>query len=217
MPPEPTLSVILITRNEAHNLEDCLQSVRALAGEIVIVDSASTDRTLDIARRYGALLASPSDWPGFGPQKNRALDLATGKWVLSIDADERVPDDLAREIAAVLAADAPDLAYKMPRLSWYCGRFIRHSGWRPDYVVRLFRRGQARFSTIWCMSSCCLLCRSRRCVTRCCITVTWTFRRYCAKPMLIRPLRRSRPSPMANAPVWVKHWGMVFGPLCVLT
>ena len=146
MPLEPTLSVILITRNEAHNLEDCLQSVRALAGEIVIVDSASTDGTLDIARRYDALLASPSDWPGFGPQKNRALDLATGKWVLSIDADERVPADLAVEIAAVLAADAPDLAYKMPRLSWYCGRFIRHSGWRPDYVVRLFRRGQARFS-----------------------------------------------------------------------
>lgn len=146
MPPEPTLSVILITRNEAHNLDDCLQSVRALAGEIVIVDSASTDATLEIAQRYGAVVASPPDWPGFGPQKNRALDLATGTWVLSIDADERVPADLAREIAAVLAADAPALAYKMPRLSWYCGRFIRHSGWRPDYVVRLFRRGQARFS-----------------------------------------------------------------------
>ena len=142
----PTLSAILITRNEEANLEDCLASLDGLATQIVVVDTQSTDRTLVIAQRYGALISSPPDWPGFGPQKNRALDLASEDWVLSLDADERLTPELRVEIMGVLDKPQTD-CYAIPRLSWYCGRFMRHSGWTPDYVDRLFKRGSARFST----------------------------------------------------------------------
>jgi glycosyltransferase involved in cell wall biosynthesis len=142
----PTLSVILITRNEEANLDDCLASLEGIAQQIVVVDTASTDRTLEIARNYGAMIASPPDWPGFGPQKNRALGLATGEWVLSLDADERLTPALRSEILMAIKHNAQVDCFAIPRLSWYCGRFIRHSGWNPDYVDRLFRRGTARFS-----------------------------------------------------------------------
>ena len=142
----PTLSAILITRNEEANLEDCLASLDGLATQIVVVDTQSTDRTLAIAQRYGALISSPPDWPGFGPQKNRALDLASEDWVLSLDADERLTPELRAEIMGVLDKPQTD-CYAIPRLSWYCGRFMRHSGWTPDYVDRLFKRGSARFSS----------------------------------------------------------------------
>jgi glycosyltransferase involved in cell wall biosynthesis len=141
----PTLSVILITRNEEANLGDCLASLDGLANQIVVVDTQSTDRTLEIARKYGALISLPQDWPGFGPQKNRALDLANSDWVLSLDADERLTPDLRAEIQSVLMNPKAE-CYSIPRLSWYCGRFMRHSGWTPDYVDRLFKRGTARFS-----------------------------------------------------------------------
>jgi len=144
--PRPTLSAILITRNEAHNLHDCLQSLQGLADEIIVVDSQSTDGTVAIAQQHGAIVSQPADWPGFGPQKNRALDLATSDWVLSIDADERVTPTLAAEIKQVLQTGDDQAAYKLPRLSFYCGQFIHHSGWHPDYVLRLFKRGTAKFS-----------------------------------------------------------------------
>jgi len=142
----PTLSVILITRNEEANLDDCLASLEGIAQQIVVVDTASSDRTLEIAQNYGAKIASPTDWPGFGPQKNRALNLATGEWVLSLDADERLTPALRTEILTAIAHSAQVDCFAIPRLSWYCGRFIRHSGWSPDYVDRLFKRGTARFS-----------------------------------------------------------------------
>lgn len=112
-----------------------------------MVDSGSTDGTVELARALGARVEVTADWPGFGPQKNRALDLATGDWVLSIDADERVTPELAREIQATLAAPRGD-AYEIARLSNFCGRDIRHSGWWPDYVLRLFKRGAARFNDV---------------------------------------------------------------------
>ena len=142
----PTLSVILITRNEEANLRDCLASLGRLPQQVVIVDTASTDGTIAIAQEFGATLAQPADWPGFGPQKNRALDLATGDWVLSLDADERLTPALQVEIAGILEKPSNVTCFAIPRLSWYCGRFIRHSGWNPDYVDRLFQRGTARFS-----------------------------------------------------------------------
>ena len=123
-----------------------MASLDGLATQIVVVDTQSTDRTLVIAQRYGALISSPPDWPGFGPQKNRALDLASEDWVLSLDADERLTPELRAEIKGVLDKPQTD-CYAIPRLSWYCGRFMRHSGWTPDYVDRLFKRGSARFST----------------------------------------------------------------------
>jgi len=142
----PTLSVILITRNEESNLDDCLASLEGIAQQIVVVDSNSADRTLEIASKHGALMAYPTDWPGFGPQKNRALDLATCDWVLSLDADERLTPALKSEILTAIHHSAHVDCFAIPRLSWYCGRFIRHSGWSPDYVDRLFKRGTARFS-----------------------------------------------------------------------
>jgi glycosyltransferase involved in cell wall biosynthesis len=139
------LSVVVITRNEQLNIEDCLRSVD-FADEIVVVDSASSDQTADVARRCGAKVEVTCDWPGFGPQKNRALDLATGDWVLSLDADERVTPELRQEILQVISQTDVANCYCIPRSSWFCGRFIRHSGWTPDYVVRLFKVGTARFS-----------------------------------------------------------------------
>lgn len=138
------LSVIIITKNEAANIQACLDSVR-FADEWIIVDSGSTDGTVEIARAAGATVIQTADWPGFGPQKNRALDAAHGEWVLSLDADERITDALRAEIEAVLAQPR-HAAYAIPRLSSFCGHFIRHAGWYPDYIVRLFRRGSARFS-----------------------------------------------------------------------
>jgi len=142
----PTLSVILITRNEEVNLEDCLASLEGIAQQIVVIDTNSADRTLEIAQKHGATIAQPADWPGFGPQKNRALELATEEWVLSLDADERLTPALRSEILTAIHHSAHINCFAIPRLSWYCGRFIRHSGWSPDYVDRLFKRGTARFS-----------------------------------------------------------------------
>jgi len=138
------LSVIVITKNEAAHIGACLDSV-AFADEIIVLDSGSTDATCDIARQKGARVEFTADWPGFGPQKNRALDLATGDWVLSVDADERVTPALAASILRAIAVSGAQ-AYRAARLSNFCGRWIRHSGWWPDYVVRLFRRDAGRFS-----------------------------------------------------------------------
>jgi glycosyltransferase involved in cell wall biosynthesis len=139
-----SLSVVIITRNEAQAIRDCLESVR-FADQIVVLDSGSTDGTPGICRECGAAVHAGGDWPGFGPQKNRAIALATGDWVLSLDADERVTPELRAEIQGVLAAPRAD-AYRMPRRSRYLTRYMRHSGWYPDHVTRLFRRGRARFS-----------------------------------------------------------------------
>jgi glycosyltransferase involved in cell wall biosynthesis len=139
------LSVIIITKNEAHNIAACLSSV-SFANEWIVLDSGSTDATADIARQHGAQVMVTTDWPGFGKQKNRALDLATGKWVLSIDADERVTPELAAEISQLMeAAPVSGTRFDMPRRTSFCGQWIDHCGWSPDRVVRLFRRGFARF------------------------------------------------------------------------
>jgi len=138
------LSVIVITRNEERNLPACIDTV-AFADEIVVVDSGSTDGTVALARERGAQVVCTGDWPGFGPQKNRALDQATGDWVFSIDADERVTPELRQAIQEAIAQPRFD-AYEVDRRSSYCGQFMKHSGWSPDRVVRLVRRGTARFS-----------------------------------------------------------------------
>jgi glycosyltransferase involved in cell wall biosynthesis len=138
-----TISAVIITKNEELNIRECLASL-TWVDEIVVVDSGSADRTVEICREFTDRVYI-HDWLGFGPQKNRALGYATGDWVFSIDADERVSPELRAEILAVSRSDGPG-AYEIPRLSWYCGRFIHHSGWRPDQVLRLFRRGQGRFS-----------------------------------------------------------------------
>jgi len=155
----PVLSVILITRNEAAHVGECLRSV-AFADEWIVVDSGSTDSTREIARAFGARVITTDDWPGFGAQKNRALAEARGRWVLSIDADERVTEALAASIRRVIEADtsgqpvpaaaalgSPGVAgYELPRLSSFCGQWMRHGDWYPDRVLRLFRRESGRFT-----------------------------------------------------------------------
>lgn len=138
-----SLSVILITKNEAANIRECLRSV-SWADEIIVVDSGSTDGTPQLAQEMGARVYS-HDWPGFGPQKNRALDYASKDWVFSIDADERVTPEQRAELEMAMTAATAD-GYFCPRLSQFCGTFIHHSGWYPDYVLRLFKRGKGRFS-----------------------------------------------------------------------
>lgn len=139
-----SLSVIVITKNEAMVIDRCLDSV-AWADEIVVVDSGSTDRTVDLCRDRGAKVHVTADWPGPGPQRNRAVGWSTGEWVLALDADEWVNDELRREIEQAIRAPGEHVAFRIPRLSSYCGRAMRHGGWWPDYVSRLFRRGSAHF------------------------------------------------------------------------
>ena len=140
-----SLSAIVITKNEEAMIRRCLESL-AWADEIVVMDSGSTDATLEICRELGAKVQVTADWPGPGPQRNRAIDAARGDWVLALDADEWVTDELRREIEDVVRAPGAAVAFRIPRLSSYCGRYMRHSGWWPDYVSRLFRRGAARYA-----------------------------------------------------------------------
>jgi glycosyltransferase involved in cell wall biosynthesis len=137
------LSVIIITKNEAENIRACVESVK-WADEIIVVDSGSSDATVEICRELGAQVHE-HDWPGFGMQKNRALSYATNEWVFSLDADERVTTDLQAQLIKAMEDGGKD-GYYVPRLSQFCGRFIRHSGWYPDYVLRLFKRTKSRFS-----------------------------------------------------------------------
>lgn len=144
-----SLSVIIITKNEADNIEHCLNAVQ-WADEIIVVDSGSTDDTLAICRRYTQRVYSTDDWPGYGPQKNRALAYATSDWVLSIDADEIVTPELADEIKALLSQKLPIpySVYAIPRRSEYCGRVLYHGDWGADYCRRLFKRGTIQFKPI---------------------------------------------------------------------
>jgi glycosyltransferase involved in cell wall biosynthesis len=144
----PTISVIIITHNEEANMGDCLHGL-GFADEVLVLDHASTDKTVEIARALGATVHVAQDWPGFGPQKNRVLALATGDWVLSVDADERVTPALCEEILKAIADQDAATCFSIPRSSCFCGRFIRHSGWWPDQVDRLFKAGTARFSDDW--------------------------------------------------------------------
>ncbi|MEW6560987.1 MAG: glycosyltransferase family 2 protein [Pseudomonadota bacterium] len=140
------LSLIIITKNEARNIRNCIHSASGLVDEIIVFDSGSTDGTQQICREMGASVYE-TDWPGFGVQKNRALEKATGNWVLSLDADEQLSQELKNEIEKILSidSDAAD-SYSIPRKSSYCGQFMKHSGWWPDRVVRLFKKSSGRFS-----------------------------------------------------------------------
>jgi glycosyltransferase involved in cell wall biosynthesis len=139
------LSVIIIAKDAEATVRRCLESV-AWADEVVVVENGSADRTADIARELGAKVHQTADWPGYGQQKNRALDLATGDWLFSLDADEWVTPGLRDEIRSAIAGGSETVAFRIPRKSSFCGRFMRHSGWWPDYVVRVFKRGNGRFS-----------------------------------------------------------------------
>lgn len=138
------LSVVIIAKNEAERIEECLASV-AWADEIVLVDSGSTDATCDIARRYTDKV-HVIPWRGFGPQKQAAVALAGHDWVLNVDCDERVTPELAEEIRRILSLDAPQGAYSVPRRTFLGRKEIKHCGWYPDRTIRLFNRTTAHYS-----------------------------------------------------------------------
>ncbi len=138
------ISVAIITLNEERNIADAIGSVD-WADEIVVVDSGSEDRTCEIAKSLGArVIVNP--WPGFSDQKQFATDAASNDWILSLDADERVSSELRRELLAIAAQDSPVAGYRIPRLSYYMGRPIRHGGWYPDLQLRFFDRRLARWN-----------------------------------------------------------------------
>ncbi len=141
-----TLSVVLITHNEEANIARTLASVKAIADEIIVVDSGSTDRTLELARSFGAKTFS-EPWKGFAAQKNSALAKATGDWVLSLDADEEVSAELAASIRETVKGSVePQFdGYRMNRRNLYLGHWIRHAGFYPDPKLRLIKRGAATF------------------------------------------------------------------------
>jgi glycosyltransferase involved in cell wall biosynthesis len=140
----PRLSAIIITLNEVGNIAGCLDTL-SFCDECIVVDGGSTDETAKVAKGKGARVVL-HPFEGFGAQKGFALSLATGDWVLSVDADERVSPMLAQEIGNAVAGAAAD-CYELPRRSAFCGRLMDHSGWSPDYVLRLFRRDKAYFSS----------------------------------------------------------------------
>ena len=140
-----SLSVAIITKNEAENLPDCLESV-SFARQIVVVDSGSTDDTVRIASDFGCDVFVES-WRGFGPQKQFAIDQCINPWVLVLDADERIPGDTAQTIKNVILNPSITAAgFSFPRKNFFQGRWIRHAGWWPDRIVRLFRNGQGRMT-----------------------------------------------------------------------
>jgi glycosyltransferase involved in cell wall biosynthesis len=140
-----SLSVAIITKDEEANLPGCLKSV-AFARQIVVVDSGSADGTLEIARGFGCdVFVEP--WKGFGPQKQMAIDRCREPWVLVLDADERIPPETEKAIRQVVSGgegSAP--GYSFPRKNFFQGRWIRHMGWWPDRITRLFRNGKGRMT-----------------------------------------------------------------------
>lgn len=138
------LSAVLITKNAGPEFRRCLDSLR-FADEIVILDSGSTDGTLQMAEQAGARVYQSEDWPGFGPQRQRAQAHAQGEWVFWVDTDEVVTDELAQSVLNAIDRAPTNTVFQLNRLSWFFGRFIRHSGWYPDRIVRLHRREEFHY------------------------------------------------------------------------
>lgn len=199
------LSVIVITHNESANLRACLASV-AFADETIVVDSGSTDDTVAIARDCGAQVLQTPDWPGFGAQKNRALALATGDWVLSIDADERVTQVLAARIRTVVAQDEAD-AYEIPRLTRFCGSGSTIAAGRPITCCGCSGVAGPVSVTIWSMSACCWRVRghggwTRRCYMKATprLLTTGVSLKPIARRGHANAMRRGRPPPCGAPP-----------------
>jgi glycosyltransferase involved in cell wall biosynthesis len=143
-----TISVVLITQNEEtnlpHTLESVLPLVRGGQGEIIVVDSGSTDRTVELARSHGAKVFT-EPWKGFAAQKNSAIDKATCDWVLQLDADEALEPELAQEIQSALKSSPTTNGFFIPRKNFFLRRWIKHGGFYPDPKLRLIRRGAGHF------------------------------------------------------------------------
>ncbi|WP_350238440.1 glycosyltransferase family 2 protein [Pectobacterium colocasium] len=141
------LSIGIITKNESELIEECLQSI-SWADEIIVVDSGSTDSTVEIARQYGARVYQHNDWPGYGKQRQRAQNYATGDYIFFIDADERITFELRQSIESVLLNSSLDdkIVYSCARRNLFLGRFMKHSGWYPDKVIRLYANQRYKYN-----------------------------------------------------------------------
>jgi glycosyltransferase involved in cell wall biosynthesis len=144
----PTVACVVITKNEEANIQDCLMSAQ-WANELIVVDAESRDKTVELARACGAKV-SVRPWPGFGLQKNFGMAQASSDWILILDADERVTEELRGEVKTCLAGWGPGapVAYRVPRRNFFYGAWVRGGGVYPDYQVRLFRRGIAQYNDV---------------------------------------------------------------------
>jgi len=138
------ISAIIITKNEENNIASCLESIKWV-DEIIVVDSGSTDRTEEICRQYTKNFYF-NEWAGFGKQKQHAYDMASNVWIFSIDADEIVTEDLKCEILEKISSDNTSDGFYLPRLSYYLNKPIRHSGWYPDFNLRIVKKDKGFFS-----------------------------------------------------------------------
>ncbi|MCW9013583.1 MAG: glycosyltransferase family 2 protein [Gammaproteobacteria bacterium] len=133
------ISVIIICKNEEQRIRRCLDSV-SWVDEIVVVDSGSTDKTLEIVKEYTDCIFINEDWQGFGPQKQLAESKASNNWILALDSDEVVSDELREEIISIIEDADEKVVYRVNRLTSFCNKFIKHSGWHPDRIVRLYNK-----------------------------------------------------------------------------
>ena len=137
------ISAVIATKNEENNIRQCLESVK-WADEIIVVDDVSTDKTLDICREYNSKIYVNDSKGSFHVNKNLGLDYSSGDWILSIDADERVTQELSQEVQDIITK-TDNLGYYVSRKNYFLGKWIRGNGWYPDYIIRLFRRGVTRW------------------------------------------------------------------------
>jgi glycosyltransferase involved in cell wall biosynthesis len=137
------LSVVILTKNEAHNLRALLPTL-SFADEVVVIDSGSDDDTVEVAKSFNAQVVVRDDWQGFAVQRNRGAQLAHGQWVLQLDADERVSDSLAQELLVCLSNTELSV-FRVPRLTHFLGRGVRYGGWYPDYTPRLYKKDVAQW------------------------------------------------------------------------
>lgn len=144
----PTVACVVIAKNEEANIQDCLRSVQ-WADELIVVDAESGDKTVELARTCGAKV-TVRPWPGFGPQKNFGIAQASSDWILILDADERVTEELRGEVRACIKQWRPgaSVAYRIPRRNFFYGAWVSGGGVYPDYQVRLFRRGIAQYNNV---------------------------------------------------------------------
>lgn len=142
-----TVGVLLIVKNEQAHLADCLDTVKDWADDIVVVDSGSTDNTVAIASLYTDKVYIHNEWQGFGKQRQIAQSYLNTTWIFAIDADERVSKALKENILAAVEKNEQHICYKVNRLSKAFGKFIHHSGWSPDWVVRLYPREKVEYNS----------------------------------------------------------------------
>ncbi len=141
-----SLSVVLIVKNEQESIIACLQSIGDLADEIIVLDAGSDDKTLELCQNFGARVYQNTPWPGYGRQRQIAQSYASKEWIFMLDADEHFTRQSREEIKQIVQQNNQNTIWQIPRLSQVFGRFIRHSGWYPDYVIRLYPRAKAQYN-----------------------------------------------------------------------